>query len=74
MRTRVFKDKTSRHSQETVNVRGVYNNCEKVVSNLRKGHKLQLPERKVLRNNCMQSVMKYKILINLKRQVFKLNK
>jgi len=72
MRTRVFKDKTLQHSHETVNVRGVYS-CEKVVSNLREERKLQLSERKVLRNNWMQSVMKYKILIKLKHQVFKFN-
>ena len=73
MRTRVFKDKTLQHSHETVNVRGVYDNCEKVVSNLRQEHKLQLSERRVLRNNWMQSVMKYKILIKLKQQVFNFN-
>lgn len=72
MRTRVLKDKTLQHSHETVILRGVYNNCENVVSNLRKEHKLQLSERKFLRNNWTQNVMKYKILIKLKHQVFKL--
>lgn len=62
MRTRVFKDKILQHSHETVTVRGVYTNCEKVVSNLRKEHKLELSARKVLRNSWLQSVMKYKIL------------
>jgi hypothetical protein len=65
--------KIIQHSHETETLKGVFHSYMKFVSFFKREHKLKLSDGKVLRNNWMQIVIKYKILIILKHRSFKLN-